>query len=81
MITQARINTYCDYCQDTWGGKRVDGVWVWHSRAKTQAKITIQSTRRSNVVRSYCSVHLQEIQEWPTGAKYFDIYEQVKGIK
>ena len=79
MITKARIDTYCDYCQDIWGGKRVNNVWVWHSNAKTQAIITIQSTRKSNIVRSYCSANLEEIQNWPTVAKYYDINKQVKG--
>ena len=78
MITDAATGTYCNYCQDAWGGARVNGVWVWHIKAKNQAKITITSVKRSNVVRSYCSLHLQDIQLWPSEPRFYGIAQQVK---
>lgn len=78
MITEAATGTYCNYCQDAWGGNRVDGVWVWHLKAKTQAKITIISEKRSNEVRSYCSIHLRDIQSWTSEPRFYSIMQQVK---
>ena len=78
MITEAQTGTYCNYCLDAWGGKRVLGVWVWHPKAKSQAKITVISEKRSKVIRSYCDAHLQAVQTWTKEPRFYSIMQQVK---
>lgn len=68
MITQAKAGVHCNYCQDAWGGARINGVWTWHPKATTQAVVTITSQRFKNT-RSYCDSCRTEISQWPKNAK------------
>lgn len=69
MITEAKLGTWCSYCQDAWGGSRIDGVWVWHEKAKKQAVVTITSQRFKSD-RHYCESCRTTVSNWPTGDNY-----------
>jgi hypothetical protein len=69
MITAAKLGTRCSYCQDAYGGSRIDGVWVWHPKAMKQAVVTITS-QRFKANRSYCESCRSTVSNWPTGEIY-----------
>jgi len=81
MIVQAQTGTFCNYCMDAWGGWYENRVWRWHKNAQSQAKITIISKKRPDVVRNYCLPCLEIIQTWPTNPiSRYPISEQVEEL-
>ena len=73
MIKKSENGIWCDTCKARWGQSK----GVWHTKAMTQAIITVYSEtkRAKGAVRSYCGTCLREVEQW-SKTEQWSIYDQ-----